>query len=93
MSIETEVTIIEVSIVFLCLALLFHVAAWRLHERNRDKEGVPVWLKYDEQELARQVGEVLAKRWEAQMLAREKLDEFLSGYDENDTETESEAKE
>ena len=49
-------------------------------------------IKMNEKEIGRQVAEVLARRWEAQMLAREKLAEFLSGYSENDIETESEAK-
>ena len=89
MSIETELTIIEVSTIFIGLALLFHIAAWRLHEKNRAEEGVPVWLKYDEQELVRRVSNELARQWGIQSST------FSWHYitDENDKETESEAKE
>ena len=43
MSIETELTIIKVSVIFLCLAILFLGAAWRLHERNRADESGAIW--------------------------------------------------
>lgn len=88
MSIELELTIIEVSIIFLCLALLFHVAACRLHERNRDKESVRVHLEYGSRSW-RRISNELARQWGIQSPT-------FSWYyitDENDKETESEAKE
>ena len=43
MSIETELTLVEISLVLVCLALLFHVAAWRLHEWRKADESGAIW--------------------------------------------------
>lgn len=61
MSIDTHLALIEVSLVFICIALLFHVAAWGLYAHNMDKESEPIWRAKPKQRECPRCGYVIAE--------------------------------